>query len=121
MDTPETQVSLGYSALRCRCPKCGKGKLFKSLLTVADRCDTCGLSFAGHEQGDGPAFFGILIIGALTGIFAAIVEIKFAPPFWVHAALWIPFVVIGSLLSLRTLKAALIAAQYHYRKDDFRK
>jgi uncharacterized protein (DUF983 family) len=101
------------------CPACGKGKLFKSLLTIAPYCSVCGLDFTKHEQGDGPAFFGILFIGALTTIFAAIVEIKFAPSFWLHAALWIPFIIIGSIASLRVLKAALISAQYHYRKDNF--
>lgn len=112
-------VSIGYAALRGRCPRCGKGKLYKNLLDVAPACNVCGLSFAGHEQGDGPAFMGILIIGALTAIGAAVVEIKLEPPFWVHAALWFPFVIIGSILSLRWLKAALIAMQYQYRKEDF--
>jgi len=46
-------------------------------------------------------------------------QIKFEPPFWLHAALWIPFIGIGTVLSLRLLKAALIAVQYQYRKDDF--
>lgn len=102
-----------------RCPKCGKGKLYKGLLAVADGCGACGLSFKGHEEGDGPAFFGIVVIGALAGIFSAIVEIKFEPPFWLHAALWIPFVVGGSVLVLRIGKAALIHAQYRVRKGDF--
>jgi uncharacterized protein (DUF983 family) len=102
-----------------RCPRCGKGRLFRGLLTVADQCGECGLSFTGHEQGDGPAVFSILIIGTLTAIGAAIVEIRYAPPYWLHAALWIPFVLIGSVVSLRLLKAALIAAQYRLRKDDF--
>jgi uncharacterized protein (DUF983 family) len=102
-----------------RCPRCGKGRLFSGWLTLAPACAECGLSYSGHEQGDGPAFFAILIIGALAGIFSAIVEIKFAPPFWLHAALWIPFVVVGSVTGLRLMKAALIAAQYRLRKDDF--
>lgn len=113
--------SIATAALRGRCPRCGKGKLYKNLLDVADSCSACGLSFAGHEQGDGPAFMGILIIGALTAIGAAIVEIKLAPPFWVQAAIWFPFVIIGSILSLRWLKAALIAVQYRVKGEDFSK
>jgi len=112
-------VSIAYAALRCRCPRCGKGKLYHNLLDIAARCNRCGLEFKAREQGDGPAFFGILIVGALTAIFAAIVEIKIAPPFWVHAMIWIPFIIVGSLLSLRTLKAALIAVQYQLRGEDF--
>ncbi|MDE3060175.1 MAG: DUF983 domain-containing protein [Pseudomonadota bacterium] len=102
-----------------RCPRCGKGKLFKGLLTVAERCGECGLSFAGHEQGDGPAFFAILIIGTLAAVGATIVEIRYEPPFWLHAVIWGPFVVIGTLWSLRFLKAALISVQYRVRKQDF--
>jgi len=114
------QPSIAYAALKTRCPRCGKGKLYRSLLDIAPACTACGLSFAGHEQGDGPAFMGILIIGALTAIGAAILEIKLAPPFWVQGAIWFPFVIIGSIVSLRWLKAALIAVQYQYRKDDFK-
>ncbi|MCB2109320.1 MAG: DUF983 domain-containing protein, partial [Rhodobacteraceae bacterium] len=50
-------VSLAAAALGCRCPRCGKGRLFKGFLTVAESCTVCGLSFAGHDTGDGPAFF----------------------------------------------------------------
>jgi len=102
-----------------RCPRCGKGKLYRNLLDINDQCSACGLSLRAREQGDGPAFFAILIIGAAAAIGAAIVEIKYEPPFWLHAVIWIPFIIIGTLVSLRVLKAALIAVQYQYRKDDF--
>jgi uncharacterized protein (DUF983 family) len=111
-------ISIGYAALTCRCPRCGKGKLYRGLLTIADNCPSCGLPLKAYEQGDGPAFFGILIIGTLSAVFAAIIEIKFAPPFWLHALLWGPFVIIGSIVSLRWLKAALVAVQYRYRKHE---
>jgi len=90
------------------------------MLEVADYCHSCGLSFKAHEQGDGPAFFGVLLMGALTAIGAAVVEVKFSPPFWVHAVIWVPFVIIGSLVFLRVLKGLIIAVQYQYRKEDFR-
>lgn len=102
-----------------RCPRCGKGKLYKGLLTIADGCGECGLSFKGHEQGDGPAFFGILVIGMLAGIGSAVVEVMYAPPYWLHVAIWGPFIVIGSILALRVGKAALISAQYRLRGEDF--
>ena len=101
------------------CPACGRGKIFHGLLTINDQCSGCGLRFGAREQGDGPAFFAILIVGALTAVSAAIVEIKFEPPFWLHAILWIPMVVVGSIVSLRFLKAALIRVQYRIRPEDF--
>ena len=114
-----TAPSIATVALKGICPACGKGKLFKNRLEIADYCHSCGLSFNAREQGDGPAFLGVLLIGALTAIGAAIVEVKFSPPFWVHGVIWVPIVIIGSLISLRLLKALIIAVQYQYRKDDF--
>src|SRR3546814_1038420 len=37
-------------ALRCRCPRCGRGKLYDGFLTVGDRCDRCGLDLAAHDS-----------------------------------------------------------------------
>ncbi len=88
-------------------------------MAVADSCSECGLALKEHEQGDGPAFFAILLVGALVGIFSAIVEIRYEPPFWMHASLWIPFIIIGSLLCIRLFKAMLVAAQYKWRSEDF--
>jgi len=108
-----------YASLRGRCPRCGKGALYSGFLTVAEKCSACGLPLKKHEQGDGTSFFCICIIGSLAGIFASLVEVIYEPPFWLHAALWIPFILFGSLLSMRVVKAALIAAQYHLRPEDF--
>ncbi len=102
-----------------RCPRCHEGKLYKSLLSVVDSCSKCNLPLKEHEQGDGPAFFAIVLIGGLAGILAAVVEIKYEPPYWLHAVLWLPFIIVGSLLAIRLFKAMLIAAQYQWRKDDF--
>lgn len=101
------------------CPRCRKGKLYSGLLKVAPACDQCGLSYIGHEEGDGPAFFGILIIGAAAAIGAAIMEVKYEASFLLQAAIWVPFIFIGSIFSLRVGKAALIAIQFQLRSHDF--
>lgn len=102
-----------------RCPHCGKGSLYKDFLNIEDSCPECGFSFKGYEQGDGPAVFSIFIVGSFVAVSAAITEIMFEPPYWLHATLWIPMVIICSLLAIRMTKAALIALQYKYRKEDF--
>ncbi len=115
------QTAPDFSAVifKGRCPRCGQGKLYKGLLKVVDTCAACGLSFAGHEQGDGPAYFGILIVGTLAGIGAAVTEVVFSPPFWLHALIWVPFIFGAAIFSLRVGKAALIAVQYRTRGGDF--
>ena len=41
--------------LTARCPRCGKGALFKSGLVLRDKCSNCGLSYAFADSGDGRA------------------------------------------------------------------
>jgi uncharacterized protein (DUF983 family) len=105
-------------ALTCRCPRCGKGKVLQGLLTVAPRCAACGLDLHAEDVGDGPAAFVILILGALIVFGAAMVELKLAPPFWVHLVLWPPIALGGTLLLQRSLKAWLIAIQYRHHLLD---
>jgi uncharacterized protein (DUF983 family) len=108
-------VSPLAAGLACRCPRCGKGKLFSGLLTVAPRCAVCELDLAAQDAGDGPAVFVVLILGALVVGLAIWVEVKFEPPMWVHLLLWTPVVLGGSIAMLRPLKAWLIAMQYRHQ------
>ena len=118
--SPNSPISTAYVTFKGRCPACGLGKLYSGLLTINECCNVCGLNLAEREQGDGPAFLAILLVGALTAIGATVMDMKLEPPLWVHATIWIPFVFIGSIVSLRWLKAWLIIVQYQYRKDDFK-
>lgn len=67
-----------------------------------------------QDSGDGPAFFVITIVGFLVVGLAAWVEIAYTPPFWLHMLLWIPFILIVSILLLRLFKSLLISYQYHH-------
>ena len=108
-------VSPARAAFLCRCPRCGEGRLFTGLLTVRPACPVCGLDFSAQDAADGPAVFVILFLGLIVVALAAIVEIEFAPPIWVHLVLWTPVIVGGAILMLRPLKAGMIALQYrHY-------
>jgi len=104
------------AALGCRCPRCGKGRLFTGLLKVRQACEVCGLDLSAQDAGDGPAVFAILFLGMLVVGLAALVEIKFSPPIWVHLLLWAPLILIGAIVMLRPLKAGLIALQYRHRR-----
>jgi uncharacterized protein (DUF983 family) len=113
-------VSPLAAGLGCKCPRCGRGRLFAGLLRVAERCEACGLDLAKQDSGDGPAVFVILILGFIVVGLALWVEFAYEPPFWVHAVLWIPLIVFGALLMLRPFKATLIALQYKHRWSEER-
>jgi len=101
--------------LRGRCPRCGEGRLFQGFLTLRPKCEHCGLDFSFADSGDGPAVFVILIGGFIVVFAAMITEILYQPPYWVHAALWLPLILIVTLGPLRPLKGLLIALQYHHK------
>jgi uncharacterized protein (DUF983 family) len=90
--------------------------LFVGLLTVQPACPVCNLDLSAEDAGDGPAVFVILALGFIVVGLAAFVEIRFAPPIWVHMLLWTPLIVIGAIVLLRPLKAGLIALQYRHRQ-----
>jgi uncharacterized protein (DUF983 family) len=98
-----------------RCPRCGEGKLFQSLLAVAPGCAACGLDLSGQDAGDGPAVAAIFVLGALTVIGAFLVEFRLEPPFWVHLVLWPALLLPASVLTMRVAKAALIWAQWRHK------
>lgn len=98
-----------------RCPRCGEGKMFDGFLTLRPSCDKCGLDYAFADAGDGPAVFVILIGGALVVLAALFTEVAYQPPYWVHAVLWVPLVLLVTLAPLRMLKGLLIALQYHHK------
>jgi uncharacterized protein (DUF983 family) len=116
--TPLSQTIL--RGLACKCPRCGQGKLFAGFLTLAPACARCGLDYAFIDSGDGPAIFIIMIAGAIVVFTALIVEVKYQPPFWVHAALWIPLILAVTLWPLRAAKSLLIALQFHHKAAEGR-
>jgi uncharacterized protein (DUF983 family) len=111
-------VSWLRAALSCRCPRCGRGHLFDGLLKVRPACEVCGLDLSAQDAGDGPAVFVILVLGLIVVTLAALVEVEFSPPIWVHLLLWTPLILGGSIAMLRPFKAGLIALQYRHRLLD---
>jgi len=116
---PDDQLPIARG-LRGRCPHCGEGKLFKGFLSLRPRCEHCGLDFNFADAGDGPAVFVILLGGAVVVVAALITEVMYQPPYWVHAVLWLPLILLVTLAPLRPIKSLMIALQYHHRAQEGR-
>ncbi|MCA3554879.1 DUF983 domain-containing protein [Aestuariivirga sp.] len=94
------------------CPRCGRGKLFDGYLTVADKCRSCGLSYQFADGGDGAAWFVMLFV-CVAGVGSILgVEAAYSPPYWVHALIAIPLLIILPMLLLRPVKGLLISQQW---------
>jgi uncharacterized protein (DUF983 family) len=118
-DAPSLASTLA-AGLAGRCPACGRGKLFSGYLTLAPRCNACGLDYSFAEAGDGPAVFVILITGFIVVGAALFVEMAYAPPYWLHALIWGPLAILLPLLLLRSFKGVLIALQYKHKAEEGR-
>jgi uncharacterized protein (DUF983 family) len=111
---PISPISVGLAG---RCPRCGDGRLFSGFITVAPRCEACGLDYAFADSGDGPAVFVALFGGfAVLGL-ALWTEIVYQPPIWLHMVLFLPLTLIVCLGLLRPFKGLLIALQYRNRAE----
>ncbi len=61
-----------------------RGGCSRGFLTVAPKCDVCGLDLGFADAGDGPAVFVTLIGGFLVLGAALAVEMAYEPPLWVY-------------------------------------
>lgn len=111
-DPQPPRLSPLSTGLRGRCPRCGRGPLFKGYLSLREGCPACGLSYAFADPADGPAFFGMSLVGLVgMGLFMWF-EFTVHPRVWVHMVVTMPLLVIGCLGVLRPLKGWLVSEQF---------
>lgn len=114
---PLSPTSTGMAG---RCPRCGEGKMFKGFITIADKCDHCGLDYKFADAGDGPAIFVMLIAGFIIVGAALWLEVSYEPPMWVYFVIFLPLTLIVCLGMLRPLKGVLVALQYANKAEQGR-
>ena len=94
--------------------------MFQGFLTPRSHCEACGLDYGFADAGDGPAVFIMFLAGFIVVFAALVTEVLYQPPLWVHAALWLPLILLVTLGPLRPMKGLLIALQYHHRAAEGR-
>ncbi|MEF2072409.1 DUF983 domain-containing protein [Consotaella aegiceratis] len=104
---------------RCRCPRCGEGKLFAGYLTTVHECSVCGKEIHHHRADDMPPYLTILIVGhVVVGLFMTADDL-FGWSLLVHSIVW-PLVTLAMCLALlRPLKGATIGLQWAMRMHGF--
>jgi uncharacterized protein (DUF983 family) len=121
--TNEAERSGSDAALkgfRCRCPKCGEGKLFRAYLKPVAACEACGESMEGQRSDDLPPYITIFIVGHVVVPLILANEMSANPwPLWVHAAVWVPLTLILTILLMQPIKGAVIGMQWGLRLHGF--
>ena len=112
---PACGVTVGQAMLRGflgRCPSCGKGRMFRAFLKVADECPACREELHHHRADDFPAYIVIFIVGHIVVPLIYSVEVRFHPPEWVHLTLWLPLTLGLTLALIQPVKGAVVALQW---------
>lgn len=103
-----------------RCPRCGRGHIFKGFLTVREHCEICGLSFAFADPADGPAVF-VQLFACIPGVvFILLLAIVWDPPLWVYLVIGLPVLLASTIGPLRPIKGWLVASQFYFKAQEGR-
>lgn len=101
------------------CPACGKGPVFSNYLKITDTCDSCREELHHHRADDAPPYFTIFIVGHIVVPLALIAERLWKPELFVHLLLWLPLVILLTLVLLPAVKGAVLGLQWALRMHGF--
>jgi uncharacterized protein (DUF983 family) len=82
--------------------------MFSKFLRVVERCPHCGAPLGAARADDAPPYVVILLVGHVIVAGMLVVEKTWAPPLWVHMALWIPLTIGLSLALIQPVKGATV-------------
>lgn len=94
--------------LACRCPVCGKGKLFRSYLKLKPHCEVCGADNTIYPSDDFPPYLTILLLGHLLLPIMWWIDRVYAPPMGLELAFWVPVTAALCLALLPRMKGATV-------------
>jgi uncharacterized protein (DUF983 family) len=92
--------------LCCRCPNCGRARLFAGYIRVRAPCPVCGIDNTVFASDDLPPYLTIAAVGHTIVPAFLWFDSRFVPALWVEASIWLPLTVALSLLVLPSMKGA---------------
>lgn len=118
MNETYPQLPPMQTGIRGRCPRCGQEHLFKGFLTLAPKCEACGLDYSFADPADGPAFFVICFACVPSVLLAVWLEVAFGASLLTQVLVTGPFMLLTCIPPLRPLKGWLVASQYFYKAQE---
>jgi uncharacterized protein (DUF983 family) len=115
-------ISLSQALARgflCKCPNCGRGRLFGRFLKVTDHCEVCGEDYRPQRADDFPAYLVIVIVGHIVVPALLAVAVAYNPPAWLQLAIWLPITLFASLGLLQPVKGTIVAMQWQMGMHGF--
>lgn len=108
-----------WNGTRCRCPKCGEGRMFGSFLKTRDNCPVCNEELHHHRADDFPAYLVVFIVGhIIVGAYMGF-EVMFELTTWQHLAIWVPITILSAIALIQPIKGAVVGLQWALRMHGF--
>ena len=101
-----------WRGFKLKCPACGEGKLMRGYLKVVDICPHCREDLSHQQTDDAPPYFTILLVGHIVIPALLTVETIWHPAMWLDFAIFLPMIVILSLLLLPRIKGSVVGLQW---------
>lgn len=105
--------------IRCRCPACGSGQLFRAWLKPVDTCQACGEDITPQRSDDLPPYISITILGHIAVGGFMMTDTVFNIPMWAHFAIWVPITILVALLTIQPIKGGVIGLQWALKMHGF--
>ncbi len=109
MVEPRSKLSAIVRGTLGQCPRCGRGRLFRRYLKVADRCQACGEQYGHFRADDAPPWMTIIVGGHILVPIVLAVERGFHPALWVQVAIWPATALLLALALLPRCKGVVLA------------
>ena len=93
--------------LRCRCPRCGVGALYRRLYQELDRCPACGVDY-GWYTGEVLGFL-YLSTAFVTGLFVIAMLLWQPPSLWLGRLTIVPLALVAYVVTSPFRKGAALA------------
>ncbi len=101
--------------IRCYCPACGRGRLYRTYLKAYDQCPSCHAHIGEIRTDDGPSWLTILLLGPfLVLLTLGISNAHFSP--CVSYPLLTALLIILVIGALPRVKGGFIGALWHIQK-----
>jgi len=100
------------NGVMCRCPNCGKGKLFRSYLKINDTCSECGEKLSSARADDFPPYIAIFIVGHILVGWMLHAEMSGPVDPMLYVWTMIPAAIVLPLVMLPSIKGAVVGLQW---------
>lgn len=101
-----------WRGLKCRCPNCGEGRLFRAFMKPVKECEVCGEDYLPQRADDLPAYLTIVIVGHIVIAAVMYVEATTKLSLLQHLMIWTPLTLVSALVLMQPVKGAIVGLQW---------